>query len=106
MHRSMGTAMAPRWAIGLMLAVWAGAAVARDASVPDAIPLAEAIDQLRRAGASIVYSSAVIEPWMHVIAPPASRDPLAAAAEILSPYGLELRRIHANLHAVVRARRA
>lgn len=101
----MATAAAARVAIALTFAVWGVAAEAQHAPIRDDLPLAAAIDELRRAGASIVYSSALIEPWMRVIAAPASRDPLRAAAEIVSPYGLELRRIHADLHAVVRAKR-
>ncbi len=64
--------------------------------------LGQALDELRRAGLSIIYSSAVIEPGFTVNVDPGSGTPEETARRILAPYGLMLQQVKAGVFAVVR----
>ena len=51
-------------------------------------PLAEVLDELRRDGLNVLYSSAVVEPGVSVTVEPAALDARAILDEILPPLGL------------------
>jgi hypothetical protein len=49
------------------------------------------MDELRSAGAPLVYSSNLLPSTLSVIAEPRAAEPLALAREILAPHGLAVR---------------
>jgi len=60
------------------------------------------IDELRAAGAPLVYSTNLLPDSLRVTAEPMSREPLTLARELLQPHGLTLRE-EAGVWLVVRA---
>jgi hypothetical protein len=60
------------------------------------------IDELRAAGAPLVYSTNLLPDSLRVTAEPTSRGPLTIAREVLQPHGLTLRE-EAGVWLVVRA---
>lgn len=67
-------------------------------------PLPTALEELRRQGLPLLYSTVLVEPSMQVLQAPRSGEPLAAAHEMLAPHGLGLKRLRADLYVVVRTR--
>lgn len=65
--------------------------------------LVEAIESFRAEGLRIVYSSAVVDRALRVVADPLRTDPRSALAEILRPHGLELRESSAGVLLIVLA---
>jgi outer membrane cobalamin receptor len=58
--------------------------------INDRMSLLEAIDYLGQHGIEITYSSRLVEPWMRVRTTPSTSHPVAALAEALAVYGLDL----------------
>ncbi len=73
------------------------------AAVTEGMPLADALDELRREGLAIVYSTLVVRPEMRVLDEPRSSTPRDVLVEILSPHGLALRTAPQGQLVVVRA---
>jgi outer membrane receptor protein involved in Fe transport len=88
----------------VLLALWSGAMLV--AAQPER-PLRgrsvySVMDELRSAGAPLVYSSNLLPSTLSVIAEPRAAEPLALAREILAPHGLAVRE-QAGVWLVVRA---
>jgi len=66
--------------------------------------LVEALDELRRSGLTVIYSSALVDPTMTVVAAPEPGSAAAIAAQILAPYALSLEPVRAGVFVVVRRR--
>jgi hypothetical protein len=64
-------------------------------------PLQSALDELRRSGLDLVYSTALVTGDMQVLTEPESRVPLEIAREILQPHGLVLEKTD-GLYLVLR----
>ena len=80
-------------AIALILSLFAWVPVsASETPVPALVglPVVDALQHLRRAGLRVVYSSELVGADAAVIEEPSTRDPVAAARQILWPHGLEL----------------
>ncbi len=77
---------------------WAGSSRA----VVTGQPLAQALDELRRAGLALIFSSALIDPAFTVNVEPGNGTPEEIARRILAPYGLGLRSVRSKLFAVVK----
>jgi outer membrane receptor protein involved in Fe transport len=77
-----------RQAGALLLAVVILLAEAARAGNLAGLRLDEALARLQGEGVRIVFSSALVEPWMRIGQEPASTEPRAVAAEILAPFGL------------------
>src|SRR5262245_3687912 len=60
------------------------------------------LDELRAAGAPLVYSSALVPGTLTVSAEPLATEPLEVAREVLAPHGLAVR-VEAGAWLVVRA---
>lgn len=65
-------------------------------------PLVQALDELRRAGLQLIYSSALVDPALRVDVDPGSGPPEQIARRILAPHGLTLAPVRPGLFAVVR----
>lgn len=68
--------------------------------------VAAALDELRRHGARIVYSSALVPASLRVARSVTGDDALAVARAILAPHGLELRSLGSGVYGVVASRSA
>ncbi len=66
--------------------------------------LVEALEELRRGGLELIYSSAAVSPDLTITVEPSSSDPRRLLDEILAPLGLEARDGPAGTVAVVPAR--
>ncbi len=73
-------------------------------SVKKGEPLATALEQLRRQGLNLIFSSALIGTDLRVDVDPGSGTPKEVARRILAPHGLTLEPIRPGLFAVVRGR--
>lgn len=67
--------------------------------------LRTALDDLRRAGLELVYSTALVTEDMRVLKTPASFDPVEQARQILAPHGLALKQAD-GIYLVVRQAKA
>ena len=65
-------------------------------------PLAQALEELRRAGLALIFSSALIDPSFTVNVEPGTGTPEEIARRILAPYGLGLNPVQPNLFAVIK----
>jgi len=65
-------------------------------------PLSQALEELRRSGLAVIFSSALIEPRFTVKADPGPGAPAQIARRILAPYGLGLKSVGPDLYAVVK----
>jgi TonB dependent receptor/TonB-dependent Receptor Plug Domain len=65
-------------------------------------PLSQALEELRRAGLQLVFSSALVEPSLKVTVDPGTGSPETVARRILEPHGLTLDSIRPGLFAIVR----
>jgi len=65
-------------------------------------PLGDALEELRRAGLQLVFSSALVEPSFTVSVDAGHGSAEAIARRILAPYGLTLDSIRPGLFAIVR----
>ncbi len=65
-------------------------------------PLGAALEELRRTGLALIFSSALIDPAYRVNVDPGGGTPEEIARRILAPYGLGLKPIRPNLFAVVK----
>lgn len=68
------------------------------------LSLEEALVTLERRGVTIIYSSALVKPWMRVRTEPAATDAERVLAEILAPFGLQARPGPGGVIAIVRGR--
>jgi outer membrane cobalamin receptor len=66
------------------------------------LSLEEALGTLERRGLTVVYSSALVKPWMRIRAEPAATDAEHVLAEILAPFGLQARPGPGGVLAIVR----
>jgi TonB dependent receptor/TonB-dependent Receptor Plug Domain len=66
-------------------------------------PLSQALEELRRAGLPLIFSSGLIDPGMTVTVDPGPGTPEEVARRILAPHGLTLEQIRPQLFAVVKA---
>jgi outer membrane receptor protein involved in Fe transport len=82
----------------LLALLWAGSAQA----VVRGQPLGQALDELRRAGLALIYSSSVISPGLAVTVDPGNGSVEEIARRILEPHGLSLEQIKPHLFAVVK----
>lgn len=67
------------------------------------MPLREALQELRRDGLDVVFSSRVVTAGMRVATPPSSADPGSRAGELLAPHGLTLAATRSGTLVVVAA---
>jgi outer membrane receptor protein involved in Fe transport len=65
--------------------------------------LEQALATLEERGLALVYSSALVQPWMRIRTEPAATDPEALLAELLAPFGLHGRSGPGGVIAIVRA---
>lgn len=63
-------------------------------------PLVQALEELRRSGLALIFSSALIDPAMTVNVDPGTGSPEEIARRILAPYGLGLKPVQPRLFAV------
>ena len=77
---------------------WAGASEA----VVRGQPLAEALEELRRSGLAVIFSSALVSPQLTVNVDTGTGTPEDIARRILAPYGLGLQTTQPQLFSVVR----
>lgn len=68
------------------------------------LTLEQAIGRLQQQGLSVVYSTDLVKPWMHVAADPARAEPVTQLDEILAPFGLRARRHSSGVYIVTRWR--
>ena len=93
-----------RYVLALLAALQLGsipAAHAQDAAYRGR-PVQEVMEELRAAGAPLVYSSNLVPSTLRVREEPVSAEPLALAREILGPFGLTVREMD-GVWLVVRA---
>ena len=67
------------------------------------MPLAQALEILRKEGIDLLYSSQLVQPQLRVLQEPRSQAPQSVLAEILAPHGLEARPVAQGRLVVVRA---
>ncbi len=72
------------------------------AAVVPGQPLAQALEELRRSGLALIFSSALIGPKLTVDVDPGTGTPEEIARRILAPYGLGLEAVWPNLFSVVK----
>src|SRR5690349_11954768 len=65
-------------------------------------PLALALEELRKDGLALIFSSALIGPDLTVNVDPGGGTPEEIARRILAPYGLGLQSVRASLFSVVK----
>jgi len=65
--------------------------------------LEQALSALESQGLAIVYSNALVKPWMRIRTEPRAGELEQMLADILAPFGLRVRRASESLFAVVRA---
>ncbi len=66
-------------------------------------PLAAALEELRKSGLQLIFSSALIDSRLTVDVDPGEGSPQDVARRILAPHGLSLKEVRPNLFTVVRA---
>jgi outer membrane receptor protein involved in Fe transport len=67
------------------------------------LSLEQALKTFEAQGIELLYSSALVKPWMHIRTEPSATEPHAALAEVLAPFRLEARAGPAGVVAIVRA---
>jgi outer membrane receptor protein involved in Fe transport len=77
---------------------WAGTSKA----VVRGQPLDQALEELRRSGLSIIFSSALVRPGLTVNVEPGAGSPEEIARRILAPYGLGLESAQPHVFSVVK----
>jgi hypothetical protein len=82
------------------------AALADDRVPLRGLSLEQAIDVLRGEGLEVLYSDALVKPWMRIHSEPAATAPKTALDEILVPFGLRTRPAPNGVVAVIRGSRS
>ncbi len=94
--------------IGIVVAVLAASPAhhARTEMAYKGRPLAEVLEELKAAGLTLIYSTAVVRPDLRVTIEPSSAEPRAVLDQILAPLGLEAREGPAGSLLILAARTA
>ncbi len=90
MRASRARIRAPCVVVALFGLLTTQAVTARGTVTWEGKSLDEALQELRRRGVPLVYSSSVVRPEMRVEVEPVSRRPLRLLDELLDPHGLEV----------------
>ena len=88
------------FAVALMLACVPAGADARASF--RGMSLEQALATLEQRGLAVIYSSALVKPWMRIRTEPAAAEPEQMLAEILAPFGLAARPGPGGVIAIVR----